>query len=75
MSNLDYPISLLKEAGDKISITLNMTGVEQVQMMNQLNGVIRAINILREEKMKDEDEEREKKENLKNIMKIENYKK
>lgn len=63
MSNLDYPISLLEEAGGKISISLQMTGVEQVQRMNQLNGIIRALNMLKEERMKDE-KEIEKKEKL-----------
>lgn len=62
MSNLDYPISVLEDKGAKFSTALLLSGVNQIQRTNHLAGIRRAINILREEKRKDEMEEKEKKE-------------
>ena len=60
MSNLDYPISVLEEAGSRISYVLQVTGVNQIQRTNQLDGIRRAIIILGEYKHQDEREERKK---------------
>lgn len=62
MSNLDYPISILEDKGAKFSTALLLSGVNQIQRTNHLAGITRAIDILKEEKMKDEREERGKKE-------------
>lgn len=62
MSNLDCPISILLVEAKEISASLLLTGENKIQLTKKLNGIDRAINILRNEKMKDKIEEREKKE-------------
>ncbi|MCK4792094.1 MAG: hypothetical protein KAV87_50665 [Desulfobacteraceae bacterium] len=52
MSNLDYPISLLEEVGRKILTALQLSGVDQAQRVNQLDGVRRAIDVLNNERYK-----------------------
>lgn len=73
MSSLDYAISVLEEAGGRISYTLQATGVNQVHRVNQLAGITEAIILLRAEigRRKEEEDEIEKiKEKEKDEMKL-----
>jgi len=61
MSNLDYPISLLEDEAIKFSTALQLSGYNQIQRTNQLDGIRRAINILIKEKTKEEEKKRREK--------------
>lgn len=56
MSDLDYSISVLQSEASKISQWLGMTGDQQTQRLNQLDGISKAVNILSAEKIKEEKE-------------------
>ena len=58
MSNLDYPIALLEDAGSRISYVLQVTGVNQTYRMNQLDGIRKAVGILQEARSKEKIKEK-----------------
>ena len=62
MSNLDFPISLLKAKAEEISTSLQLTDDNQMQKVKKLCEIREAIGILNDVIRKDEMKEREKKE-------------
>lgn len=56
MSNLEFPISVLMAKGCILQTSLQLTGADQSQRMNQLGQVQEAIDILKEAKKQKEDE-------------------
>ena len=67
MSNLDYPISILCVKLSKLSQHRPASFEDAKKEANQLNGINRAINILRDEKRGDEVKEKRWKEKIKRI--------
>ena len=63
MSNLDYPISVLVDEGDKITLRLSrqISAEKASEAVTNLSAVNKAINILRAKKMEEEVSERERK--------------
>lgn len=74
MSNLDWAIGALKITLTVITKRHPKSPEELIKKANQLDGVNRAISILRDEKKKDEIKEREKKEREKLLDKYEKIK-
>jgi len=56
MSNLKFPISILMAKGCIIQTSLQLTGVNQSQRLDQLDQINEAIDILNEAKEQKEDE-------------------